>query len=122
MNKTAALIIISASVIIGVAVFVFPRQPQEANVLDGFAQCLTQKGAVMYGAYWCSHCQNEKRAFGDAFKYVTYVECTKDPKVCTDAGVKGYPTWKFPDGRTLEGEQGIEGLSRSSGCLVPESK
>lgn len=120
MNRTTAMIVMAVAVL-GTAAFALFRQPERASALDGFAQCLTQKGAVMYGAYWCSHCQNEKRAFGDSFMYITYVECTEDPKACTDAGVKGYPTWKFPDGRTLEGEQGILGLSKATGCALPQS-
>lgn len=120
MNKL--LVITISLLVVGAAgAFVMFRQPQKATALDGFAQCLSEKGAVMYGAYWCPHCQNEKRAFGDAFKYITYVECTEDPKACTDAGVKGYPTWKFPDGTKLEGEQGITKLSKATGCALPES-
>ena len=50
--------------------------------LDDFAKCLTQKSVVMYGAYWCPHCQAQKKLFGSSFKYVNYVECTKDIKKC----------------------------------------
>lgn len=121
MNKPFT-IIVSGLVILATGAFIVSRQPQKASALDGFAQCLTQKGVTMYGAYWCSHCQNEKRAFGDAFKYVTYVECTENPKACTDVGVKGYPTWTLPDGTKLEGEQGIVTLSKATGCALPESR
>jgi len=30
---------------------------------DEFAQCLTDKGVKMYGAYWCPHCQAQKALF-----------------------------------------------------------
>ena len=88
----------------------------ETSSLDTFAQCLAEKGAVMYGAEWCPHCQNEKKAFGKAFQFVPYVECPEDPQKCILAGIQGYPTWVFPDGRKFEGEQGIEKLSQVSGC------
>ena len=85
--------------------------------LDDFAQCLTDRGYMMYGAYWCSHCQNEKKGFGpSAWKRVNYIECTKEPKQCLDAGIKGYPTWLGPEGTRLEGEQGVGRLSEVSGC------
>lgn len=84
--------------------------------LDAFAQCLAQKGATMYGAYWCSVCKEEKKAFDNSFRFVSYVECTAEPQKCLDAGIKGYPTWIFPDGRKFEGKQGIEKLSQESGC------
>jgi len=87
-----------------------------------FAQCLSTKGFKMYGADWCSHCQNEKRAFGDSFKYVEYIECPDNIEECRAEGINGYPTWELPDGRKLEGEQGLEKLSQESGCLLPANK
>ena len=60
---------------------------------DEFAKCLTQKGAVMYGAVWCPHCIEQKAAFGDSFKYINYVECPDNTQLCIDKGISGYPTW-----------------------------
>ena len=60
---------------------------------DAFAKCLTDKGWTMYGAVWCPHCQDQKKAFGDSFKYIKYVECPDNIQLCTDKGVNGYPTW-----------------------------
>ncbi len=76
----------------------------------------------MYGADWCSHCQNEKKAFGDSFKTISYVECPKDPKTCLDASVENYPTWILGDGKKLVGEQGLEKLSETSGCKLTKIK
>ncbi len=73
----------------------------------------------MYGAEWCAHCQNEKKAFGDSFKYVPYVECPDNPQKCLEKGIEGYPTWILPDGKKLIGEQGLLKLSQESGCLLP---
>ncbi|MBI2552749.1 hypothetical protein HYW17_05625 [Candidatus Uhrbacteria bacterium] len=94
-------------------------QLAKPNSLDGFAQCLAEKGVTMYGADWCAHCQQEKKAFGSAFQYVPYVECPKNPQTCLDRGVEGYPTWIFEDGHRLVGEQGIEKLAQESGCELP---
>jgi hypothetical protein len=60
---------------------------------DAFAKCLTDKGFVMYGAAWCSHCAAQKALFGDSFKYIKYVECPDNINFCLDKGVQGYPTW-----------------------------
>ena len=95
--------------------------PANAHRLDEFAKCLAEKQVTMYGADWCSHCQNEKKAFGSSFKYVPYVECPRDPKKCLDAGIDGYPTWVFPDGKKLIGEQGVLNLQKESGCQLPEN-
>lgn len=99
-----------------------------SSALDDFAKCLAEKKIIMYGADWCSHCQNQKKLFGSAFKFVPYVECPENPKLCLDAGINGFPTWIFPDPPTssgqvkqkLEGEQTLEELSRKSGCPLQE--
>lgn len=89
------------------------------GVLDNFAKCLTDKKAVMYGNYNCPHCQNEKKAFGDSFRFILYVECTQEPKECVDAGITKVPTWIFSNGEKLIGEQGLYNLSQKSGCYLP---
>ena len=32
--------------------------------LDAFAQCLTDKGLVLYGTYRCGYCNQQKAMFG----------------------------------------------------------
>lgn len=117
MNKNLAIFAVIIIFAFAGIYFFLPRHNAEGS-LDGFAQCLRNKGATMYEADWCPHCQNEKNAFGESFRFIPYVECPKDPKKCLDAGVRGFPTWIFPDGSKLEGEQGIEKLSRKSGCSI----
>lgn len=35
--------------------------------------------ATMYGAFWCSHCYDQKQAFGqEAYRRIRYVECAPD--------------------------------------------
>lgn len=86
-----------------------------------FAKCLTANDAKMYGAYWCPHCQNQKKMFGDAVQYVNYIECDDNgsqAKVCADAGIKGYPTWVFKSGEQVAGEVSVVDLSEKSGCSL----
>ncbi len=86
------------------------------------AQCLTDKGAKMYGAYWCPHCQQQKKLFGKAFSKVTYVECAipgnprEQTQACKDANISGYPTWTFADGSRTNGEQSLADLAEKTGC------
>ena len=88
--------------------------------LEVFAKCLAEKNITMYGAYWCPSCKEEKAAFGSAFKYVNYFECSKDPKKCLALGVEYLPTWIFPEGKKLVGYQGLEKLAQESGCELPK--
>jgi len=92
---------------------------------DGVAQCLKDKGAVFYGAFWCPHCQEQKKMFGNSAKLLPYVECsTPDGKnqtqVCIDKGIQSYPTWEFADGSKLTGEQTPQVLAEKTGCTLPE--
>lgn len=95
---------------------------------DAFAQCLTEKGAKMYGAYWCPHCQNQKKKFGKSFSKVTYIECAQpgnpnaQVKECQDAKISGYPTWTFPDDTRVEGEMSLEALAEKTGCVLENFK
>ncbi|MBI3259231.1 MAG: hypothetical protein HYZ54_07150 [Ignavibacteriae bacterium] len=90
---------------------------------DNFAKCLSESGAKMYGAYWCSHCNNQKQMFGNSWKYMNYVECAlsgnEQAQICTAAGVRAYPTWMFGDNRKVEGELTFQKLSEYSGCKLP---
>ncbi|MEI7513255.1 MAG: thioredoxin domain-containing protein [bacterium] len=87
---------------------------------DAFAQCLAEKKITMYGAVWCSHCQAQKKEFGSSFKYVNYVECPENTKICSEKGIEGFPTWLNEDGsKKLVGEQSFEKLAEMSGCTLP---
>lgn len=97
--------------------FIFQDDKVEAGPLDSFAQCLTNKGAVMYGAEWCAHCQNQKKMFGESFRYINYVECPQDPQKCLAAEIGGYPTWII-NGEKLIGEQNMEILSQKTNCQI----
>jgi hypothetical protein len=87
--------------------------------LESFAQCLNEKGAIMYGIKWCSWCQKEKANFKDAWRFINYVECLEDTQRCLGAGVNSFPTWTLPGGKKLIGYQGLEKLSEESDCSLP---
>lgn len=87
------------------------------------AKHLQSIGAKMYGAFWCSHCVEQKEMFGrEAAKLLDYVECfpngyhkgTKIEKVCSDVGIEGFPTWVI-NGQVLSGEKELSELAEISG-------
>jgi len=87
------------------------------------ARHLRDKGAVMYGAYWCPHCSEQKALFGDAAKDLPYVECDPGgvnarPDLCEKAGVKSFPTWVLGDKRR-EGVQTPQALADFSDFVPP---
>lgn len=92
--------------------------------LDNFAQCLKDKNAIFYGAFWCPHCQNQKKLFGRSAKFLSYVECsTPDGRsqttFCAEKNIEGYPTWEFNDQSRISGEATLEQLSEKTGCALP---
>lgn len=104
MNKTKFFIVFIVVVILiigGLGIFM-----NKGNVgpskFDDFAKALKEKGAVFYGAFWCSHCQAQKAEFGSSKKYLPYVECSNpdntQTQICKDEKIEGYPTWRFKDG------------------------
>ena len=112
--------VIGVVVILAGAFWVFKPAPSRA--LDSFASCLADKKVTMYGAEWCPHCQNQKKLFGDSFRLVPYVECPDNPSLCLAKGINGYPTWIFPDGSSVAGEQSLKALSEKSTCPLQETR
>jgi uncharacterized membrane protein len=106
-----------------------------ANIGDGIttssnsanvqlARHLTEIDAQMFGAYWCSHCQDQKAEFGkEAFGLIDYVECDPKgekarPELCKAENIKGFPTWKI-NGKFYEGGRSLEELANVSNYKGP---
>ncbi|XP_050372570.1 thiol-disulfide oxidoreductase LTO1 [Argentina anserina] len=92
------------------------------------AKHLNAIGAKMYGAFWCSHCVEQKQMFGrEAAKELNYVECfpsgfrkgTIMAKACIDAKLEGFPTWVI-NGEVLSGEKDLLELAEASGFELKE--
>jgi len=123
-TKFILFIVLVVIVVGGVGTY-FSFKPEEPSKLDGFAQCLTDSGAKFYGAFWCAHCQDQKKDFGSAQKYIPYVECStldgqSQQQICKDKGIDGYPTWVFADGSNLTGKQPLETLADKTQCVLPQ--
>lgn len=120
--KTIAILVFVA-VSIGLLVIYQKYQSRQPGEVDALAQCLTNNGVKMYGAYWCPHCQTQKKGFGRSWKFINYIECSLpsgngQTKECDDAKITGYPTWENKDGQRLSGEQSMSALAELGGCQV----
>lgn len=104
-----------------------PLEPEVTTVSTPLevrlAKHLASAGARMYGAFWCSHCYEQKQAFGqEAAKLLPYVECypegyrrgVKLAQACEDAKIEGFPTWVI-NGELRPGEQELSELARLTG-------
>ena len=85
--------------------------PQQISL----AKHISKYGAVMYGAYNCPHCISQKKMFGEAFKYIRYVECNNkgpkaNPSLCFAKGIQRYPTWEI-GGKFYQGQLSFKQFS-----------
>ncbi|KAL2241141.1 UNVERIFIED_CONTAM: Thiol-disulfide oxidoreductase LTO1 [Sesamum indicum] len=99
------------------------------------AKHLRSIGAKLYGAFWCSHCVDQKQMFGrEAAKLLDYVECYPDgvregtqmAKACFDVELKGFPTWEINGqaislpSQVVSGEKHFPELARLSGFKLED--
>ncbi len=83
------------------------------------AKHLTTKDIVMYSAYWCPHCHDQKELFGkQAAKELKIIECAPDGQnsqhlLCKDKGVSGFPSWEI-NGRLESGVKSLDELAKLS--------
>lgn len=84
------------------------------------AEHLAKSGAVMYSAYWCPHCYEQKQLFGkEAFAKLKTVECDPaglkaQPQKCREAQIRAFPTWII-NGKVYEGVLTLDNLADLTG-------
>ena len=133
MNKSHILYIVSASILIclvfaGIFSFTSARNGSgTSEELLTLATCISDAGAKFYGAFWCSHCQQQKKDFGDASDALPYVECaTPDGRgqteICVQEKIEGYPTWVFANGERVSGHVALASLAEATGCVAPQKE
>ena len=129
MNKNIKIFILIIGLLIlgtvGAVLLQSNSVPPGPGKYDTFATCLRDKGATFYGAFWCPHCQSQKKLFGTSQKLLPYVECSfpsgqGQTQACIDKKITGYPTWEFSDGSRLNGEIPLQQLADKTSCVLPE--
>lgn len=123
-NKTNLIIgIVVVLGLIGIiwAAAILPYGPDK---LDDFAKCISDSGTKFYGAFWCTHCQDQKADFGRSAQYLPSIECsTADGRgqlqVCNDEKIVATPTWRFGDGSEEVGRLSLEKIAEKTGCTLP---
>ena len=79
------------------------------------ASDLSSLHSKMYGAFWCSHCYDQKQSLGlQAMQSIPYIECDgegyrNERTLCREREVPGYPTWEI-GGELFPGERSLEEL------------
>lgn len=127
MRKVKFFLLIIPLVILTAGCKNIEDKEETFNFKEKLAMCLTEKGWVMYGTAHCSACIAQKKAFGEAWKYINYIECDPDennsnPDLCLKRNIKYTPTWILEvDGkevRRLETYLLLEDLSNQTDCVI----
>ena len=115
--------IVVTLVIVALLVLFLILEAKKPGKYDNFAECITNSGTKFYGAWWCPHCAAQKALFGKSVDKLPYVECqtpqSQQNALCNSLNITGYPTWVFPDGSRLTGEQTFATLGAKTNCPVP---
>ena len=97
-----------------------PRDP-----LVELAQCMNEKGWVMYSSFTCSACRAQIELFRQAADQLKIIECNPhapDSQVqqCLDRKVRYTPTWLLEKNGTelkrFKGYKKLEDLAAMTGC------
>jgi thiol-disulfide isomerase/thioredoxin len=132
-NKKIFLLVIGVLVLGTIGLFFLQSSstPTGPGKYDTFATCLKDSGTVFYGAFWCPHCQAQKKLFGSSARLLPYVECsTADAngqnQICKDKNIAGYPTWMLKDGTIIPNDSTegsgvkLETLAAKTSCVLPQ--
>ena len=79
--------------------------------LDDFAQCLSEKGAIMYGATFCKYTHAQKAMFGNSMRFIDERDFTEDPNIDIT------PTWLI-NGEYYENVLSFDRLAQLTGCTI----
>jgi len=136
-------ILLSLAVLLGGLIWassVDSKQPETITNLEGvpplvksnstqaeikLAKHLQLSGVVMYSAYWCPHCHEQKEMFGkEAAKELSIIECASDGEnnqrsLCERKGINAYPSWEI-NGEVESGILSLQELAIQSNYGGPE--
>ena len=117
INLKKYFIFFALAIIIGLSAYMVTSNMNKAGEYDAFSQCLTKKGAVVYGNDYCQYTIKQLNFFGKSKDYLNYVKCIDNPGVCEGKKVSITPTWEI-NGKMYEQVQTFEQLSAYSGCAL----
>lgn len=113
-NKFYYLSLLVAALIMALLFF----WPHTARSGKSFAQCLSEKGWVMYGSDFCPFCKSQKEIFSDDAVNIKYVNCDFYADICKSRNINSYPVWAQNDKLFIKGVQSLQNLSELSGCEI----
>lgn len=133
LGASATIAAVVFALILGSTTWAIQSRGGPGEKYAAFAQCLTERGFIMYGSVTCSFCARQRALFEEKVfeKYAIEIEC--DPRNpgaeverCIAKSIERTPTWIQEDAQGAElyrfgpGVQSLEKLSEISGCPLNE--
>lgn len=78
------------------------------------AKCIGEN-SELYVRLGCTHCENQKKMFGEYVSYLHPVDCFFEREKCAEVGIEATPTWII-NGEKVVGTQEISKLKELTGC------
>lgn len=96
--------------------------PNPNNFTEEQISCLELQ-YHFYGAEWCVHCSNQKKALGQVVVDKVYIDCDENRAKCQNIGIQGYPFNVMFDKdtgnlTTITGELAVDKILEYTGCGV----
>jgi len=107
-NLLITLIIILLVIIIAIIIM----NNRVSNTDEQTAKCIGQN-SILYTQLGCHACENQKKIFGENYKYLRVIDCFYEREKCD--GITGTPTWEI-SGQKIIGVQSIDKLKELTGC------
>lgn len=90
---------------------------ETGGYIESLAQALRDKSMVLYGSYQSQDTIDQKALFGDASKYLDYVECDQsgqsaNPDECISQKIEVYPSWLY-QGKLYPGKLTLSELAEA---------
>jgi len=83
--------------------------------LDDQDSCLEETDITLYVRQGCGYCVKQKDTLGDDINLFNVVECSETPEICSEAGIRGVPTWKI-NGQEYLGVKTLDQVKEIVGC------
>lgn len=114
MKKQTQITLVLIILIVLIAVVVIYIKNQNPGIPADLAKCIGSK-SELYVKLGCTHCEDQKKMFGDSLKYLNVTDCWYERDFCLVKGIEKIPTWVI--NRTqYTGVQEIETLKNLTGC------
>lgn len=106
--------IITIILIIAIIIFAFYILNKKETVDPELAKCIGER-SELYTQLGCTHCETQKKMFGDSFSFINETDCFYQKDLCTQKDIRVTPTWIIR-GQKIEGVQKIQTLKELTNC------